>query len=234
MTSQEVVADILEGSGGYVKIYRKSTKCKVLQEKSHVVSKFEAWIRILLRARGVDNGELKRGEFEVSYRFLAKEWRWSLSKTYRFMESLVAENMLKKVKHPAEHLAERFTICNYETYNPNRNAERNTQRNKYNKDKRKTIIKKLYSGEILERIPTKDGIEFEVTEELISEFKSAYPEVDILASIKKIRMWAIANPKKQWTMAGAMRGINSWLSGDSEKSKAQNLFAGLGNLGGMK
>ena len=41
--------------------------------------------------------------------------------------------MISRVKHQAEHPAEQeaehFIICNYGTYNPERNSKRNTERN---------------------------------------------------------------------------------------------------------
>jgi hypothetical protein len=173
---------------------------------------------------------------------LGKQWRWDTAKTYRFIEALIAENMLKKVKRFEQRFEQRqaqhFIICNYETYNPTRNSENNGSDNgsdnKYNKDKRKTKERKIYTGEIVSRIPTKDGIEFEVTEELVKEFEATYAKVDVRDELKKIRMWAISNPEKKWTLKGSMKGINSWLSRDADKTKAQNLFAGLGNLGEIK
>ncbi|MBN1567918.1 MAG: hypothetical protein JXA73_08715 [Acidobacteria bacterium] len=128
---------------GYIKLWRKIQDCKALQERGKVLSKFEAWIDIVMvRARGKDDGGLKRGEFEASYRFLARAWRWDVHKVFRFMSQLEAEGMLFRnpisVQHPAQHqrqhLAQHFIVCNYDTYNPinngNDNTFDNTQRNK--------------------------------------------------------------------------------------------------------
>lgn len=123
---------------GYIKLWRKIDDCEALKERGKVFSKKEAWIHILMvMAQGVDNGEVLRGEFEASYRYLAKAWRWDVAKTYRFMEALIGENMLEKVKrevkHQMKHEAQHFKITNYETYNPSRNTNYNTERNKLNK-----------------------------------------------------------------------------------------------------
>lgn len=132
---------------GYTLIWRKAWDNPVLQERGKRFSRFEAWIYITNKmARGTDDPEsgLQRGEFEASLRFMARAWNWSLSAVYRFIQDLTRTSMIKKVKrwseHFVEHQAERFIVCNYDTYNPTRNADRNTlwnaDRNKLNKDKR--------------------------------------------------------------------------------------------------
>jgi len=127
---------------GYIKLWRKIDDCEALRERGKVFSKKEAWIHILMvMAQGVDKGEVLRGEFEASYRYLAKAWRWDVAKTYRFIDALIQENMLEKVKHQVKHQvkqeAQHFKVTNYETYNPlrntNNNTSNNTKRNKLNK-----------------------------------------------------------------------------------------------------
>lgn len=124
---------------GYIRLWRKIDDCKELQEPGKVYSKFEAWTDIVMnRARGTDNGDLKRGEFDASCRFLSRAWRWDLHKTHRFVTSLCAAGMLERVQRRAQRIpqrtAQRFRVCNYETYNPvrnaNDNANDNAQRNK--------------------------------------------------------------------------------------------------------
>jgi hypothetical protein len=133
-------------AGGYIKLYRKIRQCKALQERGKVFSKEEAWIYIMLDlAQGVDDGEVRRGEFVASYRFMAKAWRWDVHKTYRFIACLISESMLERVQHQAQHQAQQdaqhFKVTNYETYNPLRNTDDNTydntKRNKLNKEESK-------------------------------------------------------------------------------------------------
>jgi hypothetical protein len=217
---------------GYTFLYRKIWKNSFLMEKKKRYSRLEAFLYLVnLRARGTDNGELKRGEFSDSYRYLAGAWNWSIDSVYRFLKGLEKENMIEKLPSTPEHKAERkpehFTICNYETYNPPPNTYPNTNPNKVKKDKRKTKERKIEDSPIFISIPVKNGEEYGITELLISEFESAYPNVDIKATLKKIRVWAIANPQKQWTPKGAARGVNSWISGNEEKNQAQSLLSNL-------
>jgi hypothetical protein len=77
-------------------------------------------------------GELKRGEFVTSIRFLAMTFSWSYAMAQRFIDHLLENSMITRVIHqsihPAIQEAGHFSVCNYETYNPSRYAERYTER----------------------------------------------------------------------------------------------------------
>lgn len=88
-------------TGSYIKIDRGLKSNPLWLEEPF--TKGQAWVDMLLLAQGVDkekrvNGKkktLKRGNIYTSTRFLAKRWRWSRMKLYRFLETLVLENMIK-------------------------------------------------------------------------------------------------------------------------------------------
>ena len=69
----------------------------------------------------------------MSVRRLATLWKWSPAAAFRFLRLLEENRMISRVKHSAEHPAEqeaeRFIVCNYSTYNPERNTKRNGERN---------------------------------------------------------------------------------------------------------
>ncbi len=65
---------------GFTLLWRRAWDHPLLQERGKKFSRFEAWFYIInVLAAGVDTGNLKRGEFEASVRFLAKAWNWSKS-----------------------------------------------------------------------------------------------------------------------------------------------------------
>lgn len=68
------------------------------------------------------------------------------------------------------------------------------------------------------RIPLIDKTEFDVTESMVSEFKSAYPAVDVEQQLRSMRQWSISNPKNKKTRSGVMRFINNWLMKDQNKA----------------
>ena len=121
--------------GGYIRLYRKITQCEILRERGRAYSRLEAWIDIILtRAAGVSYGDLGRGEFKASTRFLAKAWNWDRSKVIRFLANLRAgdDPMIRPVNHSANHSANHntnhFIICKYDFYNGARSSERTTPR----------------------------------------------------------------------------------------------------------
>ena len=122
---------------GFVLLWRKVWDNEFLKE-GKPFSKREAWFYLFSNlANGIDRNGIPRGQFEASYRFMAKKFRWSTNKTYRFISDLIDQNMLKKASIPIEqqieHKTERFIICEYETYNAIQNTKQNTKQNKSNK-----------------------------------------------------------------------------------------------------
>jgi hypothetical protein len=75
---------------------------------------------------------LKRGEFVSSVRQCAECFNWSIGVVQRFLEVLLENSMIMRVVHetihPAIQEAGHFIVCNYDTYNSPRDAERYTQR----------------------------------------------------------------------------------------------------------
>ena len=53
---------------------------------------------------------------------------------------------------------------------------------------------------------------FGVSQEMVDEWSMAYPAVEVLAELQKMRVWSMSNPTKQKTSSGIARFINAWLS----------------------
>lgn len=62
------------------------------------------------------------------------------------------------------------------------------------------------------RIPLEDGTEFDVTPELLTEYRAAYPRVDVEAELRKARAWSVSNPAKRKTRRGCPKFLNTWLA----------------------
>lgn len=75
---------------------------------------------------------------------------------------------------------------------------------------------------VVAEIPLANGTGFPVTETHVKEFTTAYPGVDVMAQLREIRAWCIANPKRRKTKNGALRFINSWLDKEQNKAGAQH------------
>ena len=51
----------------------------------------------------------------------------------------------------------------------------------------------------------------------ISEFSKLYPNVDVIAELRKMRGWCIGNPKKRKTRQGIKRFVTGWLGKEQDK-----------------
>lgn len=76
-----------------------------------------------------------------------------------------------------------------------------------------------------ERIPLDDGSEFHVTADLVTEFRTAYPRVDVAGELRKVRAWCVANPANRKTRKGVTRFLNAWLSRASTALPAESKAA---------
>ena len=120
---------------GYTFLWRKTWANPLFQEKGKSFSHFEAWLYLTnVLATGMDDeaAGLKRGDFIVSVRYLARCFNWSHGMAQRFLDLLLENSMISRVVRPAVHPAVQetghFIVCNYGTYNPARYTRRNSQR----------------------------------------------------------------------------------------------------------
>jgi len=65
---------------------------------------------------------------------------------------------------------------------------------------------------IVPSIPLKNGDEWSPTDELMSEWQSAYPLVDLSTELAKARAWNKSNKSKRKTKSGIAKHLNLWLS----------------------
>lgn len=123
---------------GWIKIHRSITNHWLYSEK-RVYSKLEAWYDILLNVNYTDNKviikgklyEVKRGESILSYESWGKRWNWDKSKVRRFFNLLQNDSMIElKCDNTTTHL----TVCKYESYQGERNADETQTKRKRNTD----------------------------------------------------------------------------------------------------
>ena len=124
---------------GYTCIWRKIWTNRVLIEPGRRFSRLEAWLYITnALAAGMDDDAagIKRGEFVASIRQCAKYFNWSRGVVDRFLDTLIQNSMIMPVGHETGQEARHFRVCNYETYNPSRYADRDAGR-----DTNKEVLK---------------------------------------------------------------------------------------------
>ena len=125
-------------SKGWISLHRQFQD-NHLWKQSRVFSKAEAWIDILLNVNHSENkviikGTLlivKRGESIMSLETWSKRWKWNKSKVRRFFK-LLSEDKMIEVKN--ERLTTRLTVCKYDSYQGERNADETQMKRKRNAD----------------------------------------------------------------------------------------------------
>jgi hypothetical protein len=85
-------------------------------------------------------------------------------------------------------------------------------------------ISEPQQDKIIIKIPLDDKTDFEITDLLISDWKTAYPLVDVEQELRNCRAWNEANPLRRKTRRGILRHINGWLA-KAQKDKASNVYA---------
>ncbi|GAB5444940.1 MAG: hypothetical protein Fues2KO_52890 [Fuerstiella sp.] len=60
--------------------------------------------------------------------------------------------------------------------------------------------------------PTKNGGTFVLTPEKLTEYRTAYPSLDVECELLRARQWCKDNPAKRKTNAGMPRFLNGWLA----------------------
>lgn len=137
-------------SRGYILLHRKIKEHWLFQE-SKKLSKFEAWLDILIACNHdekkvlIKNQLLKvdRGESIRSLDTMSKEWGWNKSSVRRFLELLKKDGMIQ-LKN--ETVTTRLTVCNYDSYQSFGNADETQVKRKRNANEtqvtpNKTLIK---------------------------------------------------------------------------------------------
>lgn len=123
---------------GWIKIHRSITNHWLYTEK-RVFSRFEAWNDILLTvnytdAKTIIKGslyEVKRGQSILSLESWSKRWNWDKSKVRRFLNTLQLDNM---VVIKSDTVTTQLTVCNYDSYQGERNADEPQMKHERNED----------------------------------------------------------------------------------------------------
>lgn len=148
---------------GWIKIHRSITDHWLYNEK-RVYSKLEAWYDLLLNvnycdAKTIIKGklfEVKRGQSIMSLESWGKRWNWDKSKVRRFFNLLQNDSMIVLV---CDNITTQLTICNYDSYQAERNADETQTKHKRNTDEIQTKpikeskeIKKVFIRPSIEEI----------------------------------------------------------------------------------
>jgi DNA-binding transcriptional regulator YhcF (GntR family) len=127
---------------GWIKLHREIKNHWIYTEKRKF-SKFEAWTDILLsvnhaQAKTIIKGKLitiERGESILSLDSWGMKWGWNKSAVNRFFDLLKKDGMIVLQN---ETVTTRLTVCNYASYQDERNAHETQTKRKRNASETQT------------------------------------------------------------------------------------------------
>ncbi len=74
---------------------------------------------------------------------------------------------------------------------------------------------------------TKDGEEWEASDEDVLAWQQAYKEIDVFVEIDAMACWLDANPSKRKTKRGMKRFVNAWLNRANKKGGSPQQYREL-------
>lgn len=139
---------------GWIKIDREITSHWIFKDEW----KFRNWIDLLTLVNHSEQKvnikgtvlTCKRGETLCSLDTLAKRWNCDKSKVRRFLKLLESDSMIEL---KSEHITTRLTICKYDTYQGERNADETQVTQKRNASETQTTPNKNDKKENKNTIP---------------------------------------------------------------------------------
>jgi hypothetical protein len=145
---------------GWIKIHRSISNHWLYNEK-RTYSKLEAWYDLLLNVNYSDTKtiikgklyEVKRGQSIMSLDSWAKRWNWDKSKVRRFFNMLKKDEMIELI---TDNITTQLTICKYESYQGEGNADETRTKRKRNANEIQTTPIEERKENKKETIPTFD------------------------------------------------------------------------------
>lgn len=77
---------------------------------------------------------------------------------------------------------------------------------------------------VVVEIPLVDKTEFPVTQDMVDEWAQTFPAVDVVAALRRMRTWCIANPAQKKTARGVQSFVVRWLSKEQDSGPRGRLI----------
>lgn len=241
---------------GYIKLYRKTIDSRVFRSEEL----FKLWALCLLKANHKKNwvtivgivepikilpGQFITGRFSLHqdyYQIRRKKqkspitvWRWLLTLEKMGNLNVKTNNKYSIVTITNWHLYQSKESDNEQVNEQQMINRRTTDEQQMITNKNETRMNKNEkedkdSGEPIIFIPVKGGNEFPIYGNMITEWQSLYPNIDIITELRAIRGWNISNKTRQKTNGGILKHVNSWLTRASKDVKRDTTYDHWDNL----
>ena len=104
-------------------------------------------------------------------------------------------------------------------YDKNVTPLNNINNNIYINNNNNSAEQDVQTPKILFEFPQKNGTGFSVTDELLTYYTDMYPNLDVMAELKKMYDWLISNPSRRKN--NVRRYISNWLMRSSQNTPQQ-------------
>ena len=169
---------------------------------------------------------------KVAYKSMTKEIR----RCYEVLQTK-SKNGSKGGRPQKEETDENQTKADETEINRNKADETEINRNGEYKENNKDELKKREikdedyiitfcaesSSAPVIGIPLNDGSEFWVTEDMVDNWKSLYPSVDVDQELRNMVGWCQGNPTRRKTKRGVLKFVNSWLAKEQDRGGKQRV-----------
>lgn len=175
------------------------------------------WLQLLLLAGKVNqDGMLVLNHTEIPYTedMLATHFEMPMNTVLMAMETFRRFSMIEVIDSI-------YHVTNWSKHQADEGMdkvrEQNRERKRAQRDRQKVISDEKKEPPTLPapakyQLILNDKTLFDVTQDMIDQWKTLYPAIDVDQEIRKMIGWCDANPKNRKTRSGAKRFINSWLS----------------------
>ena len=150
---------------------------------------------------------------------IAKIANWEKHQNIEGLDKIREQGRLRQIKHREKfkQLPEKASNVTVTSHNETEEKRRDKKEiKKENKNVKNTTIapsdKNHSELKPIITITLNDKTEYPITQDMVTEWKSLYPAVDILQTLRDIRGWNLSKPRQRKTKTGIMAHINTWLS----------------------
>lgn len=213
---------------GWVKLHRQIMNHPFYEEE-RVFSRYEAWSHLMMMANHTDNKTLidgkmvivERGSFLTSVRKLQERWKWSNTKTIKFLDLLEKEKMIVKKSDTKKTL---ITLTTYEIYQGEGEEKRHENDTETTQKRTNKNVKNVENEKNIKKEPKKEYVDYVfLTEPEYDKLTDILGEKERELYFLRFASWISGQPPRVQKNRSAYLTILNWCKDSGKKSNVTPL-----------